>query len=299
MSDIDWFLSARAKVSISYDEAIDRLAYDETPARKTALRIKWCYEVPWSPPEQLTKTALLEYGNEPRIWLMAAVNLMAFGRSAAPKDLDEIEIVVRRVQAAIALFEGPARKGIVSLIGSPDLEGGDRSETIPAAYFDMPRCLGNADNSISTNMARVSDACEGPSAIWNAARQGQHQKWFNVRLEGPSFISWLSSLLQHSDSSHPISVAKSTTQSGKPGRRETYDWPSIIDPLKEHVEKLNKEGHSFESLIDLAYWCRENVKLRQNARRPKRAADGPDIKTVKAAILRYHLDKIAGLRVEE
>jgi hypothetical protein len=298
MSDIDWFLPARAKVSISYDEAIDRLAYDKTPARKTALRIKWCYEVPWSPPEQLTKTALLEYGNEPRIWLTAAVNLMAFGRSAAPKDLDEIEIVVRRVQAAIGLFDGPARKGIVSLIGSPDVKGGDRSETIPAAYFDMPRCLGNADNSIYTDMARVSDACEGPSAIWNAARHGQHQKWFNVRLEGPSFVSWLSSLLETSDTSHPISV-KSTQQSGKPGRPESYDWPAIIDPLKEQIEKLIKEGRSFESLTDLALWCRENVKLRQNARRPKGAADGPDPKTVDAAIFRYHLDKIAGLRLEE
>jgi hypothetical protein len=297
MSAIDLFLSALAKVSISYDEAIDRLVTNE--ARQTASWIKWCYGVPWSPPEQLTKAALLEFCNEPRIWLSAVVNLMAFGKSAAPKDLDDIEIVARRVQAAIALFDGPARKGIVSLIGSPDLEGGDRSENIPAPYFDMSRCLGDADNSIHTNMARVSDACEGPSAIWDAARQGLHQKWFNVRVEGTSFISWLSSLLESSDSSHPISVAKSTTQSGKPGRRESYDWPSIIDPLKEHVEKLNKEGRSFESLIDLACWCRENVKLRQNARRPKGAADGPDINTVKAAILKYHLDKIAGLRVEE
>jgi hypothetical protein len=147
--------------------------------------------VPWAPPEQLTESSLLELDNEPRIRLSTAVNVMAFGKPEPPKGMDTTELTARHVQAAIALFDGPAKRGVVSLVGSPDVEGGDRSEIIPAEYFDMPRCLSDADNSIYTNLARLAESCEGPNPDWDAARKGQHQRWFNVRVETQAFIVWV------------------------------------------------------------------------------------------------------------
>jgi hypothetical protein len=159
------------------------------------------HRIPWSPPEQLTIDVLREYRNEPRISISTVANLMAFGRSTSPEDMKPIVIAARRQQAIAALFDAPARKGLVRLVGSPDIEGGDRSDDIPPSYFDMPRNLGRADNSIYTDLPRISEACEGPDANWDAARarraqgpsrlRSRHQPWFNVRAVGPSCISWL------------------------------------------------------------------------------------------------------------
>src|SRR5262249_3150077 len=134
--------------------------FDGSPAAKDAAWEHWCYHSPWSPPTRLTQSSLSGLGNEPRIWLSTAGNVIAFGTSELPKGMDEIQQTARRVQAAIALFDGPARKGVVSLVGCADVEGGDRSDPIPAAYFDMPRYLDDADNSICTNLARLSESCK-------------------------------------------------------------------------------------------------------------------------------------------
>jgi hypothetical protein len=149
------------------------------------------HRVPWSPPEQLTLDVLREYRNEPRIWISTVANLMAFGRSTPPEDLEPMGIIARRRQAITALFDAPARKGLIRLVGSPDIEGGDRSDDIPPSYFDVPRNLGDPDNSIYTDLPRISEACEGPDANWDAARHDRHQRWFNVRADGPSCISWM------------------------------------------------------------------------------------------------------------
>jgi hypothetical protein len=325
-----------------------------------------CYRVPWTPPENLAEGVLLEYRDEPRIWLSAAVNLMAFGGLDAPKDLDEIEVTARRVQAAIALFDEPARKGLVNFIGSPDVKGSDRSDDIPPSYFDMPRSLGDPDESIYTNLARLSEACEGSSPNWDAAIQGQHQRWFNVRVGGPRFIAWLASRLppkpsgdtwrsnigtwlrnllsagrdevpwdevaeqideawlrgkffgppsvsirllrsqiaeaSYSDRPMPARVkdAPATPQlptgersaSKKAGKPEVYNWRALMTPLNSHIQ----DNGPIESQADLITWCRDHVKLHKGRRQPK--GDGPDTKTVKSAILKYGLDKIALRPVE-
>jgi hypothetical protein len=275
-------------------------------ARRTALWTHRCYQVPWTPPENLAEGDLLEYRDEPRIWLSTAVNLMAFGGPDAPKDLDEIEVAARRVQAAIALFEEPARKGLVNFIGSPDVKGSDRSNDIPPSYFDMPRSLGDPDESIYTNLARLSEACEGSSPNWDAAIQGQHQRWFNVRVGGPRFIAWLASRLpeaSYSDRPIPARVkdAPATPQlptgersaSKKAGKPEVYNWRALITPLNSYIQ----DKGAIESQADLITWCRDHVKLHKGRRQPK--GDGPDTKTVKSAILKYGLDKIALRPVED
>jgi len=75
-------------------------------------------------------------------------------------------------------------------------------------------------------------------------------------------------------------------QRGTRGRPEAYDWAALKKPLAEYVAARGPFG----SQADLINWCIENVMLRPNARQPK--GDGPDAKTVKAAIVRHGLDKI-------
>ncbi len=173
--------------------------------------------VSWSPPRQLTGSRLIELGNEPAIWLSDAVNLMAFGNVNAPKERHLVECVFRRRQATIVLFEA-ARKDIVRLIGSPDVEG-DSSDTIPPRYFDFPRNLGDPDNSISTDLDRASDAA------FSGAFHRKHQKWFNARVDGPSFVAWLMSRgsPSHADEHVPGARAARSQPSRERAKRALVD----------------------------------------------------------------------------
>jgi hypothetical protein len=162
-------------------------------AIRDASLVRASLEVPWKPPKELTADILFAYREEPRIRLSIALNLMAFGQPCRPDGLEPIEITTRLRQAAIALFDGPAKKGLVSFMGSPEVKGGDRSDTVPPSYFDMPRNLDTSDDAIYTDLPRLSEASEGPSADWDAAIGGLHQRWFNVRVDGVHFVAWLAS----------------------------------------------------------------------------------------------------------
>lgn len=209
-------------------------------ARQEALLTYQFVHVPWNSPEELTESVLLHYCDEPRIWLSTAVNLMAFGRPDTPKGLDGLEATARRLQAAAALCDGPARKGRVRLIGSPDAKGGDRSEEIPPTYFDMPRTLGTVDESLYSDLARLAEECEGPSPNWDAAACGSHQTWFNVRVDGPGFIAWLTSQLRLTRSSSDSDIAEGRA-GGQPqsarseGMIYTADWEMLAHALDRVV----------------------------------------------------------------
>lgn len=73
---------------------------------------------------------------------------------------------------------------------------------------------------------------------------------------------------------------------GSGGRPDAYDWVALKELLFDYVKK-NKR---FAEKADLVKWCIQNVQLRSGALQPK--GDGPDPKTVKAAINRHSLDKI-------
>jgi hypothetical protein len=201
-------------------------------ARREALLTYQFAHVPWNPPEELTESILLRYRDEPRVRLSVAVNLMAFGRPDMPKDLDQFEATARRLQAAAALCDGPARKGSVRLIGSPDTKGGDRSEAIPPTYFDMPRSLGAVDESLYTDLARLAEECEGPNSNWDAAAAGRHQTWFNVRVDGPAFIAWLTSRLRLRRSSPDSDQSQSALSEGM---IYTPDWELLAHALDRVV----------------------------------------------------------------
>jgi hypothetical protein len=75
--------------------------------------------------------------------------------------------------------------------------------------------------------------------------------------------------------------------SKKAGKPEAYNWRALMTPLNDYIQC----NGPIESQADLITWCRDNVKLHKGRRQPK--GDGPDTKTVKAAILKYGLDKVA------
>jgi hypothetical protein len=70
------------------------------------------------------------------------------------------------------------------------------------------------------------------------------------------------------------------------GRKPIYDWPELAGLLKREKFRSNK-------VAELVHWCRTNVKT-LSGKSPSR--DGPDDKTIRAAIFKYGLDKITGLK---
>jgi hypothetical protein len=97
----------------------------------------------------------------------------------------------------------------------------------------------------------------------------------------------------------PVAPAPTKPPRGKAGRRETWKWPDLEEPLRRHVEAMSRKGERFESKADLVNWCREHVRLRPKQRLPKGADGKPDPKTTKSAIVKYGFDKIAGFDVED
>jgi hypothetical protein len=74
---------------------------------------------------------------------------------------------------------------------------------------------------------------------------------------------------------------------GRPGRPEIWDWETLRSEL---VELMKGPDKHFEAISDLGEWCRNNVR-RANGKTP---GDGPDPKTVRTAIEKHQLYKIAG-----
>ena len=134
----------------------------------------------WEPRSSL-EDALRKIQDFPVVWLYQAVDIMAFGNEKPATD--PLEFAARRCKASRELCQA-ARKELVRAMGSPGRPGDD-SDPIPRAYFDIPRQLGSADNSISTALDKVSDE------DFEAARSGGHKKWFSVRIETRSFLDWL------------------------------------------------------------------------------------------------------------
>jgi hypothetical protein len=147
----------------------------------------------WSAPSTL-EAALRKIEKEPSIWLSQAVEVMAFGDDAAAAD--PMELAARRCQASRALCEA-ARRDDVKLIGAPN-QPGDSSNPIPRPYFDVPRQLGNVDNSLETNLDAIS------TDDFMVATSGGHQKWFSVRAESDSLILWLRGFVPGREKEWPV-----------------------------------------------------------------------------------------------
>jgi hypothetical protein len=163
----------------------------------------------WSPPDALGAQTLDPFRQRGRLWLATAVNIMAFGQPEAP-DPERLIDIGRKQRAAKALFDA-ARWGQVSLVGDVR-RGGDRSDQIPAAYFDTPRNLGRDDNSIETDLDLVS---------WSgflSAREKEHVSWFNVRANGSEFIDWLAGTPTEAPVSREVALAEPRRKRSRPAR---------------------------------------------------------------------------------
>jgi hypothetical protein len=212
----------------------------------------------WSPPDALGAQTLDPFRQQGRLCLATAVNLMAFGQPEVP-DPERVINIARRQRAAKRLFDG-ARRGQVSLVGD-NRPGGDRSDPIPADYFDMPRKLGHDDNTIDTDL----DAVSFPSDFI-AAREKRHLGWFSVRVNGREFIDWLSRLI-------PNRAALATAP------RETAAIKALKAKLEDEPQMKRDEARQFLSANGLevsgrGFQLRVWPKARDLAGLPIRAPSG-------------------------
>ena len=106
----------------------------------------------WAPPATLSMLALAQLENEPRVLLSRAIDLMAFGGTRTR--MNSNELAYQRITASRALC-GAARTKALTLYGNPDVAG-DKSEKIPRRYFDMPRCLGEIENTLFTDLDAIA-----------------------------------------------------------------------------------------------------------------------------------------------
>jgi hypothetical protein len=135
---------------------------------------RWKARRPWAP-DALTETAIASLEGEPRTWLDAAVNLMAFGQIEPPAD--SIECGARRLQASRALCN-LAKLKTLNLIGGAD------GVPIDPKYFDFPRKLGTQENSLELDTYEISDA--------KFDDQDLARGWSHVRIDPPAtFMEWL------------------------------------------------------------------------------------------------------------
>jgi hypothetical protein len=90
----------------------------------------------------------------------------------------------------------PARNGEVSFIGDTR-RGGDRSDDISSHYFHVSRNLWDDKNSITRDLsiALGSELSDDEFELFDeefcAFFDGKDERWFNVRVDGPSFLRWL------------------------------------------------------------------------------------------------------------
>jgi hypothetical protein len=153
---------------------------------------------PWAPPSILTAVSLSQFEGEPTVPLNRAIDFMAFGDARTPKN--PLRQAYQRTKASRELCEA-ARTKILRLYGNPD-ETGDKNEKIPRRYFDMPRCLGELQNTLVTDYELIAKGDTGQVGLdFIAAREGRHQRWFNVRVKTDKFLNWIRELLPKDDKS--------------------------------------------------------------------------------------------------
>jgi hypothetical protein len=132
-------------------------------------------DTPWVSPESLTINALKSFANEPRVWLSDVIKVMT----------EFPDNIVQRRRAATALFRAARAADRPVFFGSLDRR---LDQLIPQHYFDIPRALDHKDNSISTDMALITD--DQFTVEWK-----NRQRWLNVRVDRAWVTNWLKSQL--------------------------------------------------------------------------------------------------------
>jgi hypothetical protein len=229
---------------------------------KLANESRWesLQDSPWSPPPSLNEIVLDI--NLPATWLNHAIDLMAFGSEAIPSDL--LERAARRCRASRALCQA-ARMSRVAFIGNPNRPG-DGSDLIPRGYFDQPRQLGSADNSLETAVDLISDD------EFTVAYEGRHQKWFNVRVQTDTLMEWLKM------------AAAVQLEKPRRGRPAEYNWTGV----KSRLLQYRSQHGPVRTFDELLQKCSDFA----SELHPKRRT--PDDNTIREAIRKHELDVAAG-----
>jgi hypothetical protein len=142
----------------------------------------------WSPCQGTIDDLSCLAGNIARtIPLSQALSIMAFGSAVDPVELDAVELVASRQQAARALCHAALMMD-VTMFGSR-LRPTGIAQPISEIIFKDLLCMGDAPNSL------VRD--HESRASWSrSVNHGKHERgwdgdWFNVEVDVPSFVEWL------------------------------------------------------------------------------------------------------------
>lgn len=136
---------------------------------------------PWSRPANLAE-AIGRAEKMPLIWLIDAVDMMAFGD--APPPADAMEAGARRLQACRALCRAAAEQSfpLLGMLG----EAADRLETISGAYLSVDYRIGSGHNVLERDGSSIP---EGDEAQFDRLHKA---KWFEVRIgDKRQFLDWL------------------------------------------------------------------------------------------------------------
>src|SRR6266849_8911859 len=148
---------------------------------------------------------------------------------------------------------------------------------------------------------------EAYAAVQDAQRRYRDWKWHCERVDGwlnardfngkkldrAAFDKAFAACFAQPNETASTSEARAKDKPISGGRPVVYDWLALIEPLKSYVSENGK----FDTLAALVNWCVDHVTVRAGARRPR--GDGPDPKSVKAAISKHGLDEIALRSSEE
>lgn len=150
-------------------------------ARKELERWQEFATDPWVKPETVGD-AVRQAGERRTIWLLEAIDMMAFG--AGTPSQSAVEAGARRLQACRALCLAAA-DGTFRLVGMLG-ENSERVETIARAYFDAEYRIGQGGNVLELDASRVPLRDDAKFDRLHLA------KWFDVRIgDKEAFLTWL------------------------------------------------------------------------------------------------------------
>ncbi|KQT21733.1 MULTISPECIES: hypothetical protein [unclassified Bradyrhizobium] len=137
---------------------------------------------PWSRPANLSE-AVPQAEAKRVLWLIDAIDMMAFGPDAPPGDA--LEAGARRLQACRALCRAAAEQSfpLFGMLG----ETADRLETIPGAYLTVDYRIGSGHNVLERDGSSVPESDDAQFDRLHKA------KWFEVQIgDKRQFLAWLS-----------------------------------------------------------------------------------------------------------
>ena len=216
-------------------------------------------DLQWKPDADVS-SVLAQIKDEPVLWLSTAVNVMAFVSLNPPQRVALIELLARKAQAGRALCNA-ARQGCLTLIGT-SVRGGDGWEPIERAYFDVPRFLGDDENSIITDMSRLSDEA------FLIAQQALHTTWFNVRVEARQFASWLAEQTYSADKKRPLNPPMPRVPGSREGMRKVRT-PKTRAWVAEGLRVLYPNGEPLVTRDRMIAALAEHYKVKINAISPR------------------------------